>query len=212
MPKTTRQSPVVFGQQARQRKIRNGWNIVQVYENEGTGPFIVDLSHFTKWNLQGENLPQRRPAGISVPAHSGHCRLEKGMLINVVKWNWAIIWCFSENETTFYQEPAFTNVTEAYALLLIIGKEAFSIMEKVTALDLAAPTKKKPFLSVGPVLHIRSQVVVMENGSPGVFVACPRGYGRAMADGLLEAGNEYGLSPAGEKRLFEWWNERVRAV
>jgi hypothetical protein len=187
--------------------MRNGWEVIQTYENEGNGPFIVDLSHIPKWDLQGEDLSKRRPAGISVPSHSGYCRLEKGMLINVVKWNWAVIWCFAENPSAFFQEPAFTDVTEAYALLLILGKNVFSVMEKVSALDLVAPSKKRSFLTIGPVLHIRSQVVVMGNDSPGIFVACPRGYGHAMADGLLEAGEEYGLCPAGEKRASEWWHQ-----
>jgi hypothetical protein len=186
--------------------MRNGWEVVAAYKNEGAGPFIVDLSHIPKWDLQGEDLSRRRPADISVPIHSGHCRAEKEMLINVVKWNWAVIWRLSESPADFSREPAFTDVTEAYALLLIIGKDAFSIMEKVTALDLMATSRERPFLALGPVLHIRSQVVVMGNDCPGVFIACPRGYGRAMSDGLLEAGAEYGLCPAGEERLLEWWH------
>lgn len=212
MPEIKRQSSVVFRQRAHQREIRNGWEVILAYEDEGEGPFLIDLSHLPKWDLQGENLPERRPAGIMVPNHSGHCRLERGMLINVIKWNWAVIWCLSEAAGDFSQESAFTNVTDKYALLLVLGKEAFSIMEKVTALDLAAPTKQRPFLSTGPVLDIRSQVIVMGNDCPGVFVACPRGYGHAMADGLLEAGSEYGLCPAGEKRIDKWLGEVIYAV
>ena len=204
-PEIIRESPVVFKQPAHESEIRNGWEVIPAYENEGTGPLIIDLSHLPKWDLQGEDLSRRQPADISVPDHSGYCRLEEGMLINVVKWNWVVIWCLAETPAVFFQEPAFTDVTEAYALLLIIGEKAFSIMEKATALDLGTISKKRPFLTLGPVLHIRSQVVVMGNDSPGVFIACPRGYGHAMTDGLLEAGAEYGLCPAGEKRASEWW-------
>lgn len=201
-----KESPVVFKQPVREKEMQNGWEVVTAYENEGAGPVIVDLSHIPKWDLQGEDLSRRRPGNIAVPIHSGHCRMEEGMLISVVKWNWAIIWRLSESAISFSREPAFTDVTEAYALLLMIGKETLSVMEKVTALDLAATAEKRPFLTLGPVLHIRSQVVVMGEDSPGVFVACPRGYGRAMAHGLLLAGEEYGLCPAGEKRASEWWH------
>ena len=53
---------------------------------------------------------------------------------------------------------------------------------------------------MGPVLNVRSQVVVMARDvdSSTVLVACPRGYGQSMAEALLEAGAEQGLRPGGE--------------
>lgn len=95
---------------------------------------------------------------------------------------------------------AFTNVTEAYALFALLGKAVFSIMEKVTPLDLLSPERKTPFLAMGPVLHVRSQVVVLARGvdSSAVLAACPRGYGQSMAEALLDAGKEWGLRPGGE--------------
>jgi hypothetical protein len=199
-----RESPIAFSQASLRTEARNGWNVVTGYEDEGTGPFLVDLSHLPKWDLQGENLSERRPAGISVPAHSGHCGFEGGLLVNVVKWNWAVIWCFTENPPDFSGERAFTDVTEACALLALMGPEAFSIMEKVTALDLTSPSVKRPFMTLGPVLHVRTQVVVIGHDDPAILVACPRGYGQSMAHGLLEAGEEFNLRPAGEDRFSKW--------
>ena len=100
----------------------------------------------------------------------------------------------------FADNFAFTNVTEAYALFAILGKEVFSIMEKVSALDLLSPERKPPFLIMGPVLHVRSQVVVLarEVDSSAILVACPRGYGQSMAEALFDAGKEWGLRPGGE--------------
>jgi len=170
------------------------------YEDEGEGPFLIDLSHIGKWDVQGEDLPSLQPAGLAIPDDSAQCLLTGDFLLNLVKWNWATIWHFSSDMPDFADHFAFTNVTEAYALLALTGKEIFSIMEKLTALDLLSPSRKPPFLIMGPVLHVRSQVVVLikEKDSTIILVACPRGYGQSMAKHILDAGKEYGLKPGGE--------------
>jgi hypothetical protein len=147
--------------------------------------------------VQGENLSSIRPAGLVIPEDSEHCVFTESFLVNLIKWNWATIWHFSQDMPDFAGDFAFTNVTEAYALL---GNEVFSIMEKVSALDLLLPERKPPFLTMGPVLHVRSQVVVLarEVDSSAVLLACPRGYGQSMAEALLDAGKEWGLRPGGE--------------
>ena len=179
MESLRRYSPVKFkGTRARTR-VRNGWEVVLEYEKEGTGPFLVDLSHIGKWDVQGEDLPSLRPAGLAIPEDSRQCLLTGDFLLNLIKWNWATIWHFSEEMPDFADEYPFTNVTEAYALLVLMGRETFSIMEKLTSLDLLSPERKPPFLIMGPVAHIRSQVVVLskEEERSSVLVACPRGYG-----------------------------------
>jgi glycine cleavage system aminomethyltransferase T len=173
---------------------------VLAYEDEGTGPFLIDLSHIGKWDVEGENLSSLRPAGLAIPKDAEHCVFTERFFLNLIKWNWATIWHFSQDMPDFAGDFAFTNVTEAYALLALLGNEVFCIMEKVTALDLLSPEKKPPFLTLGPVLHIPSQVVVLarEGDHASVLVACPRGYGQAMAEALLDAGREWGLRPGGE--------------
>jgi hypothetical protein len=73
-------------------------------------------------------------------------------------------------------------------------------MEKLSALDLLSLKRNPPFLIMGPVFRIRSQVVVLsrEKERSSVLVACPRGYGQSMAEAILKAGKEYGLRPGGE--------------
>jgi len=180
--------------------LRNGWEVVLEYENEADGPFLVDLSHIGKWDVQGENLSSLRPAGLIVPEEPARSTLTESYFVNLIKWNWATIWHFSREMPDFAGDFAFTNVTEAYALLALLGKEAFSIMEKGTALDLLSPGRKPPFLLMGPVHHVRSQVVVLSRASDtsAVMVACSRGYGQSMAEALLDAGKECGLRPGGE--------------
>lgn len=178
------------------------------YENEGTGPFLIDLSHIGKWDVQGEDLPSLRPAGLAIPKDSEQCVLTGDFLLNLIKWNWATIWHFSVDMPDFADEYAFTNVTEAYALLVLIGREAVSIMEKLTSLDLLSPKRRPPFLIMGPVVHIRSQVVMLsaEEDRSAILVACPRGYGQSMAQIMLDAGKEYELTPGGEERFFDFYS------
>jgi glycine cleavage system aminomethyltransferase T len=195
-----RYSPVTFPATPARTRIRNGWEVVLEYNDEGMGPFLVDLSHIGKWDVQGEDLPSLRPAGLAIPTDSEQCMLTGGYLLNLIKWNWATIWHFSVDMPDFAEEYAFTNVTEAYALLMIAGRDTFSIMEKVSSLDLLSKRQKPPFLTMGPVCRIRSQIVVLsrEEDMSIVMVACPRGYGQSMADVILDAGGEYGLRPGGE--------------
>jgi len=208
MESALRYSPVLLPKTTAQTESRNGWEVVLEYEDEGTGPFLVDLSHIGKWDVQGEDLPSLRPAGLAIPKDSAQCLLTGDFLLNLIKWNWATIWHFSSDMPEFADEFAFTNVTEAYALLAILGKEAFSIMEKLTSLDLLSPEQKPPFLIMGPVTHIRSQVIVLirDDDKSAVLVACPRGYGQSLADLMLNAGREYDLMPGGEA-LFTRFRE-----
>ena len=206
--KFNRQSPVDFNMTPVETEIRNNWEVVLSYANQGAGPYLIDLSHISKWNFQGEEISKRQPAGLTIPQHHGHCSYQDKTLVGLVKWNWAMIWCFSEKDRGLSREKAFTDVTEAYAMMALVGKDIFSIMEKVTDMDLAVSRPTLPFLFLGPVLHVRSQVVVLETRKdlPAILIACARGYGQSMAEALLDSGEGLGLKPAGEKVFMEWLN------
>jgi glycine cleavage system aminomethyltransferase T len=196
-----RYSPIEFDETPARTEERNGWEVVLEYKDQGTGPFLVDLSHIGKWDVQGEDLPSLRPAGLFIPKDSKQCTLTGDFLLNLIKWNWATIWHFSVDMPGFAEEYPFTNVTEAYALLTLVGKETFAIMEKVTSLDLLSPMRRPPFLVLGPVCRIRCQVVVLARDieRPAVLVSCPRGYGQLLAQTILEAGEEWDVWPGGEE-------------
>ncbi|MCP4683779.1 MAG: sarcosine oxidase subunit gamma SoxG [Desulfobacterales bacterium] len=200
MTSLKRRSPVTFTHQPAQTAMRNGWEIVLKFEDEIKGPFLIDLSHIEKWDIQGEDLPEFTPGGLPMPKFQGHCSLGNDLVISRVKLNWATIWQLTNKLNGHFQEYAYTNVTEAYTLLALVGREIFSIMETVTSLDLQDPERHTPFLLLGPVLHVRSQIVVLNRNetSSALLLACSRGYGQAMADALLDAGEKWGLKPGGE--------------
>lgn len=195
-----RRSPVVFDAQPMETNLEDGWEVVLSYANEDQGPFLVDLSHRRKWDIQHPSLATVRPWDIMFPASPGHCRVEAGRLLSRRNYTQAAIWHLTDDGTGGIPEPYFTEVTDGLCLLALVGPPAFSVMEKVSSLDLASPNSHPPFLLQGPVLHIPCQVVVLARDAetPIILTAFSRGYGQAMAQALLDSGHVFGLRPGGE--------------
>jgi len=189
-----------FSSPPSKKERRDGWEVVLEYEDQGNGPFLIDLSHIPKWDVQGADLTHIRPMDVAIPDRPGDCILKNGILVNRMNATQAIIWHFSDAYPAFPQEPAYTDVSDGYALMAVLAKDLFPIMEKVTPLDLSTPSKAPPFLLQGPVLHVRCQIVVLGEKGDGaaVLIACPSGYGQSACEALLDAGMEWGLRPAGE--------------
>jgi len=198
-----RRSPVSFAAQPRKVEERGGWNVVLAYEGEGDGPFLLDLSHKQRWDLQDAALDTVSAWGQKIPTAPGESRYRDGLLINRMNRTQASLWCLSPDEPQPPDSPAFTDVTDAAAMLALIGPNVFSIAEKFTALDLADPQKTPPFLLQGPFAHVPCQVVVLADrpDQAAVLWTCSRGYGRDMTEAVLHAGEQFGLRPAGENRL-----------
>ncbi|MCK4828441.1 sarcosine oxidase subunit gamma SoxG, partial [bacterium] len=56
MKTNQRYSPVQFEIRPDQTEIRDGWEVVLQYSDKGKRPFLVDLSHRKKWDVQDSNL------------------------------------------------------------------------------------------------------------------------------------------------------------
>ncbi len=195
-----RRSPVVLDGQPLETRLQEGWEVVLSYANEDRGPFLVDLSHRRKWDVQHGSLSTVRAWDTPFPASPGQCRLETGRLLTRRTQTRAAIWDLAGDGPAGVPEPCFTEVTDGLCLLALIGHGAFGAMEQVSSLDLAPPGRRPPFLVQGPVLHVPAQAVILagEGGAPAVLLAFPRGYGQAVAEALLEAGRRLGLRPGGE--------------
>jgi len=198
----TRFSPVRFN--ARPAKVvkRMGWEIVLAYDGEGEGPWLVDLSHRPKWDLQSENLDSIRPFGETIPPIPGQCSAVGGWLVSRMNRTQAALWHLGAEQGGAPADSFATEITDGLCLLAVAGRDSFAVMEKLTPLDLAAPAKDAPYLVQGPLLHVPAQVVVLRRSDPVVILmAFARGYGQAMAETVLDAGRELCLRPGGEERV-----------
>jgi len=202
-----RLSPVIFEAKALKTDERENWEIVLSYENEGDGPWLTDLSHKPRWDLQDSQIGDASISGLIVPSTPGDCLLEKNRLINRMNNTQASIWHMGIEPVKLPDFNGFTDVTDATIFVALFGQRAFSIAEKMTALDFMDPDKAAPFLLQGPCCHVPCQVVTVvkqADMSGGFLLTCSRGYAQSMVHAILDAGAEFGLKPAGETRFTDW--------
>ena len=195
-----RHSPVEFSVHPVKTTIRDNWEVVLEYEDEVKGPHLVDLSHRKRWDVQSSSLSTIRPGRVNIPEIPNQCTFQNGLLIKRMNLTQAHVWHIYGDKLEMPAISAFTDVTESSIFLALMGHDIFFIAEKLTSLDLLNPAKEPLFLLQGPFSHIPSQVVVMDrkNNSGVILFTCSRGYAWDMVDAILEAGEEFGLRPAGE--------------
>jgi hypothetical protein len=189
MESVIRRSAVSFDAVPVKTEERDGWSVVLEYEDEGPGPYVVDLSHRPRWDLQDGQVGVNQTLDIPVPSHPGQCVFDKGFLINRMNRTQASVWHLVGTTPDLPEDPACTEVTDATVFLSIFGPDLFSILEKLSALDFLDPTRKEPFLL---------------QGRSGILMTVSRGYGRDMVNAILGAGAEFNLRPAGEQAFSEW--------
>jgi hypothetical protein len=174
-------SPATLSATPARTEQRDGWEVVLEFENQGGGPHLIDLSHRARWDVQDGNISEMAPWGVPVPATPGQCAMGNGVIINRMNRTQASVWHLEgERLEAPPDDPPYTNVTEATVFLALLGRDVFSIAEKLTALGFRG----------------------------GLLFTCSRGYGATMVEGIVQAGSEFGLRPAGEDRYADWIRER----
>lgn len=198
-----RQSPVSFQADPAKTEIRNGWTVTLAYSDEGDGPYLSDISHKTRWDLQDRDLTRFTPLDLPVPSQPGTCQLKDSVMINRMNRTQAAIWHLEKNTPDLPGDPAYTDITESTVFLALFGRRIFSITEKLSALDFQNPTQKPPFLLQGPFSHVPCQLVTLINKDPdgAILFTCSRGYGQDLVSAISKAGAPFGLRFAGENRF-----------
>ena len=202
-----RRSPILLPITPEESEMRDGWEVTLEYEREGDGPWLVDLSHRARWDVQDRHLGEQRPFGLAVPEEWGAVALRDGLLINRMNRTQASIWHVGPDpapETPVGVE--FTDTTDSHCWIAIIGESTPRVMEALTSLDLLPPGVDVPRLVQGPVLHVPAQIVAFPHD--GVLLTVARGYGQTFVEALLHAAADLGLRPAGERAFTRWWAER----
>lgn len=211
-----RRSPIVFNAAPIEKRRHNGFDVVMAYDNESDknddAPAIIDLSHMAKWDIQDAHLDQIKPLDHTLPEMPGAClQTTDNLFMFRLNTTQAGIWHIcNDNPSTrtpgkILEGPAYTDITDARALIAVVGRGVPSLIEKITDLDLMSPSLKPPFLLQGPILRIAGRILVACLGDDHalVFFSFPRGYGQTMAEALLEAGSRQGVYFAGERLLWD---------
>jgi hypothetical protein len=201
-----RRSPVTFDSTPAQTEVRDNWTVVIEYDDQGEGPWVVDLSHRNRWDLQDREIDAIQPWGLNIPDSPGRCAYANGVLINRMNRTQSSIWHLAGNQPVPPDETAYTDVTDATVFLALIGINLAPLIEKLTALDFFNPLNEPPFLVQGPFSHVPCQCVMLEKSPDrsGILFTCSRGYARDMVHAVLDAGVEFGLRPAGESVFNRW--------
>ena len=206
MENIIRRSAVSFDAIPVNSEERDGWSVVLEYEDQGQGPYVVDLSHRPRWDMQDAQIGGVESLGIRIPDKPGQCVFENGFLINRMNRTQASVWHLSGETPAFPDAPAFTDITDSTIFLAVFGQDLFRILEKLSALDFLDSSRQTPFLLQGPFSHVPCQIVSLDKtpGRSGILMTCSRGYARDMVGAVLEAGMEFQLRPAGEQAFAEW--------
>ena len=207
MVEIKRESPVRFRVNPTQTEVRDNWTVALAYDDEGQGPWLVDLAHKTRWDLQDGRIDEQRPCDLDVPANPGGCTLANDTLVNRMNRTQASIYHLGAAAPALPDVAGYTDVTEATVFLALFGPNAFRVAEKLTALDFMDPARQAPFLYQGPFCHVPCQIVTLEkrvDGGGGYLLTCSRGYADSMVHAISSAGTGLGLRPAGENRFNTW--------
>lgn len=207
MAEIKRESPVQFNVSPLKAEVRDNWTVALAYDDEGQGPWLVDLAHKTRWDLQDSAIGEQTPCDLAVPETPGACNFDGSTLINRMNRTQASIYHLGTAAPELPDFAGYTDVSESTVFLALLGLGAFSVAEKLTNLDFMDPVKPAPFLLQGPFCHVPCQIITLEksaDASGGFLLTCSRGYGDSMVHAILEAGAEFGLRPAGENRFNSW--------
>ncbi len=210
MAELRRESPVKLAASPLKIEVRDNWTVALTYSDEGDGPWLVDLSHKTRWDLQGRDIDAMAFGDQSLPGVPGDCTLAGHTLINRMNGTQASIYHLGAGASDMPDVSGYTDVSEATLFVALFGPRAFRVAEKLTNLDLMNPAKKAPFLLQGPFCHVPCQIVALEkapDGAGGFLLTCSRGYGDSMVGAIMDAGAEFGLRPAGEDRFTSWMSK-----
>ncbi len=212
-PRTAmRRSPVSFAATPVETETRDGWTVVLAYEGEAgcEGPWLVDLSHRRRWDVQDGRLEDMRPMGLPVPTRFGEVGVHGALAINRMNRTQVAIWHLGDEAPPAPpDEVGFTETTDGHCMLAFVGAGVPGVLEQLTPLDLFEPNRPRPFLTQGPVLHVPCQIVTFADDL--VVMTLARGYGETFAEAVLGSGAIVGLRAGGERVFSQAFSQAMRS-
>jgi len=201
-------SPLHIGLEPERTISRRGWEIPLSYLGERTRAdlFISDLSHVPKWCLRGPDLDNQEPAGLKMPTKPGAVTEGEGILLVRLISSEARIMVIRDSIPSF-NEPIYTDITDGYATLAVVGHKCFDVLSKLSSVDMEGPAALPAALA--PVEELTCLIIRIEGKDevPGIIVSGARGYGHFLIEAFMDAGKEYGIQPAGWQRFSAWFDK-----
>ncbi len=200
-----RQSAVEFKAVPAVTQNINGWDVVQAFEGQGGGPFLVDLSHCPCMDIQDRNLDQFPDLadGLAIPKEMNGISRCGSFLISRMNATQCMVWGLDGTLPEFNAFSA-TDISGGMTILALVGKDTDKVIEKLAPLDLFKPQAEGLALCQAPIHHIPCQIMVLDRETKVVIVAFARGYGQDMANSILSAGKEHRLQPGGSNVISQW--------
>ncbi len=211
MTEIQRISPVSFKGSPVKTETRDNFEVALEYSGEGDGPCLVDLCHKMRLDLQDKDVAAKKPFGLKLPATPGECVYGNGILANRMNRTQVSLWQLTGEKQEMPDESSYTDVTEATVFLALLGKDIFFILEKLSAMDFSNPAIEAPCLFQGPLAHVPCQVTVLgrDKEDACVILTCSGGYAKDMVHSFMDAGQEYGLTAAGENKFTNLINKHL---
>lgn len=205
-----RTSPFDMGWMPEEVVRLNGWDVALTYRGESRRSrlFVVDLSHVPKWAFHQKDMAPPESAGPLMPQKPGEVGMDGDRLMVRLTPTECLILVL-RGEAPVPEEVACTDITDGYAALALVGPQCFEVLRKLSPVDMEAPGQEVPCAAQAPVHDLRCLLVRQEGKEaiPGLIILGDRGYGRFLLDLFLDAGKEFGISPAGWRRFESWLKE-----
>ena len=87
--------------------------------------------------------------------------------------------------------------THGRALFRVTGRDASRMLEKVCSLDWSDPMTPDGAVASASVAKVTCDIARHDaDGTPSYLIFCDRSFGQYLFDALLDAGEEFGITPA----------------
>jgi hypothetical protein len=179
-----------------------GWTLVMRYEDEGDdlATSLIDLSHRPKALVVG---PAAEALG---PLDPGRAAWGGQVYVCCRKPGERILFDLTGPLEPIWPNDLYTDMTDAWALLAVLGQKANEVMHRMMPIDFERPDLRGPFYAISRSRGIWVQLINPKIEQPCFLLACDRSHGQNLVEALFLAGRPLDLKPAGLGRVAGWLN------
>jgi hypothetical protein len=152
MSEIKRQSPVRFKVSPTKSEVRDNWTVALEYDDEGQGPWLVDLAHKTRWDLQDSQVGEQTPCDLAVPAVPGACTFANDTLVNRMNRTQASIYHLGAEAPGMPDFSGYTDVTESTVVPGPVRPQRIFRRRKADQPGFSGSGQANPFSAAGPLL------------------------------------------------------------